>query len=151
MSIFKCLELSIRFLVGGLLAYSGAIHLAQPLQFASAIAAYQLIPESWIGIIVSLLPAVQIVVGMGILLDPRRVGYAFAGGILFAAFVLFQSLALFLGREISCGCFGLESEPIGWLTLLPPLLGLAWSGHRMWHFRWQSRCPQRPAEAPPSV
>ena len=136
----------LRLLVGGMLLYSGALHMAQPMRFAMSVAAYRLVPESLVGLVVFLLPALQIVIGLGIIIDPKRIGFAIAGAILFTLFVFAQVFALVLGRDISCGCFGFHGEPIGIATLLPAVIGLVGTGGAIWRRVRQSPVPQSSRE-----
>jgi len=115
------LDFALRLALGLLLVYSGLIHIVQPYYFIHSIAAYQVLPRDMVGIVGTLLPSVQIVLGISILFfDTRKMSLLLAT-ILFATFAWFQGNALWRGTNIDCGCFGFDSKHVSFFTLLIPI------------------------------
>ena len=121
------LSLAIGRLLGGVLIYSGLNHLVQPMAFASSVAAYELSSGLVVSLVAFFLPATQIMIGWGLIFAQERLGFVWLSLALFSVFVGAQLLVLLDGRQVSCGCFGISSEPIGAMTLALPILGLGWA------------------------
>ena len=117
------LALLLRFVLGGLLIVAGALKLRAPVAFATEIANYQLFP----GVapyLAAVLPAIEIVLGAGLLGFPvawRRAA-AFGALSLFAMFSVAVGSATLRHINIDCGCFGTGGGPITVLTVLRNLL-----------------------------
>jgi putative oxidoreductase len=119
-------ELGLRAALGGLLLMAGALKLRAPAGFAGEIANYQLVP-ALAPALAATLPAIEIVVGVGLLTFPaawRRAAAAVAL-VLFATFTLAVGSAYFRGINIACGCFGGGGGTITALTLVRNLALLA--------------------------
>lgn len=92
--------------IGGVLVASGAVHLANPYHFLSAVYSYDLVGPT-IGVIVAaVIPWAEF--GLGTLLVSGRCYRAAAacGAMLTALFFAVQVSAVVRGLPISCGCFG---------------------------------------------
>lgn len=65
------------------------------------------------------LPAVEVAVALGLMIEPTARWAAIAAAVLVLLFILGIANAIRLGRRPDCGCFGaLSSEPIGPRTLI---------------------------------
>ncbi len=108
-----------RLLIAAIFIYAGASKLQDPAAFATEIDHYELWPELAPYMAVSL-PAIEIVLGLSLLVSPRawRRAAALVCAGLMAAFTFAASAALARGLDIDCGCFGSGSGPITWLTLV---------------------------------
>jgi hypothetical protein len=75
-----------------------------PIKFAVIIEAYGLIPDAWIMPLAIILPLLELVFGLGLLLDIR----GFLAGItgLLMLFMAILSYGIWLGLDVDCGCFG---------------------------------------------
>ena len=134
----------LRLGLGGLLAVAGLLKLRDPSGFAVEIANYQLLP-SLAAYPAAILPATEVVLGLGLIVAPAPWRRAATVGvtILFVLFTVAVGSAYARGINIACGCFGGGGDAIGPLTLmrnLALLLGIS----ALW--RWDA--PRRPA---PSV
>ena len=111
--------LLLRLTLGALLSVAGALKLRDPTAFATEIANYQLVP-ALAPYLAALLPAIEIVIGAGLIVLPRawRRGAAAAALVLFVMFTGAVSSAYFRRINIDCGCFGTGGGPIDALTLL---------------------------------
>jgi putative oxidoreductase len=108
--------------LGALFLAAGGLKLSDPYAFALEISNYQLFPSlaPWLA---AALPSTEIVVGVALVAGPRawaRAG-ALAAALLLAAFTVAATSAVVRGVNISCGCFGADSGPVTWLTVLRDL------------------------------
>jgi putative oxidoreductase len=107
---------ALRLGLGGLFVVTGILKLRDPAAFATAIANYQLWPQ-FAAVVAAILPAVEVVVGLGVLAAPRRWrhGAFVAMALMMAVFTAAAASALGRHIDIACGCFGTESGSItGW-------------------------------------
>jgi hypothetical protein len=109
-----------RFVLGAIFIYAATLKLGAPQQFADNIAAYHLVPDSIIGLMVLGFPLFELMCGLFLL-----TGYFCTTGLLsiIGLLVLFLTavlVALARGLPIECGCFGgqswLDANP--WAALL---------------------------------
>ena len=116
---FRALTWGARLLLAALFVYAGALKLGDPTAFAIEIDHYELLP-SFAPYLAVGLPAVELVLGLALLLAPRpwRRSAALACGALMLAFTFAAASAVARGLNIDCGCFGNGSGPVTWLTLL---------------------------------
>lgn len=94
----------LRVVVGGLFIFAGAIKLADTSGFAMAIDNYGLVSWSTAKLLSQVLPVVEILSGLGVLLDVKG-----ALGLIVAQLLLFVGVvgyAVHLGLDVDCGCFG---------------------------------------------
>jgi uncharacterized membrane protein YphA (DoxX/SURF4 family) len=120
---------ALRVPLGGVFIVAGAAKIADPSAFALEIHNYQLLP-ALAPVLAATLPAVELVVGLAMIVGPRgwaRAGAA-ASALLMAVFTVAVGSALARGINISCGCFGAGSAPVTVVTLGRDLLLLAASG-----------------------
>ncbi len=121
--------------------YSGVLHLRNPYQFYAAVLKYELLPPLLAQVTVALLPGLQILCGMGLVLNRWR---PLCRSVLIGLTIVFlaaQAGAMARGLQIGCGCFGsLSSETIGWWTLARTstflfILVLTGPARRLWSRR----------------
>jgi len=113
------LPLLVRLVLGALLLLAGTLKLRDPTAFATEIANYQLLPAG-APVLAAILPAIELILGAGLIVLPRAWRRSAAGAAL-ALFVVFTAAVgsvYFRGINIDCGCFGTGGGPIGWLTLV---------------------------------
>jgi ribA/ribD-fused uncharacterized protein len=135
--------------LGAAFLYSGIMKRLEPYKFAEAILAYDLLPQSLVGLVAAILPWVEITAGfflvLGCLVEiPGRVlqgiglaaGDRLVGGIKRRSCLLLLALilAVFLvvliitharGLEIDCGCGLVADRQVGWVAILEDALMLA--------------------------
>ncbi|WP_372677849.1 MauE/DoxX family redox-associated membrane protein [Desulfosarcina sp.] len=98
----------VRWELGGIFIYSGAAKLLAPQIFAVLIEAYGLVPDMLLMPVALILPALEVVAGVGLLLDIRGSLTVIAG--LLLLFIAILGYGIRMGLDVDCGCFGSE-EP----------------------------------------
>lgn len=112
--------------LGALMLVPGFLKILDPASFATEIHNYQLFPEL-APVLAAALPAVEITLGVALILGTRRwvrAGALGAAGLL-AVFTLAVASVVVRGINISCGCFGGGSGPITAATVLRDVALLA--------------------------
>jgi uncharacterized membrane protein YphA (DoxX/SURF4 family) len=122
----RALSLVLRLGLGGLFVVAGVLKLRDPSAFATAIANYQLYPQ-YAALLAATLPALEILLGIGIVAAPPRWRAPAATGIALLAvtFTLAASSALARRINIACGCFGSDSDTINAVTIARDLVLIA--------------------------
>jgi uncharacterized membrane protein YphA (DoxX/SURF4 family) len=95
-----------RLVVGGVWIAAGAIKLTDPIASVAAVKAYELLPTSLVETVGYLLPALEVVVGLALVLGVLTRGAAAISALLFVAFIIGIASVWARGMEIDCGCFG---------------------------------------------
>lgn len=85
---------------------SGATKVASPVQFASAIARYGMVPRSVTPWLAVYLPWLEIIVALAILIPRWRIASAAVMAIMLVVFSVVLVLALARGQSGDCGCMG---------------------------------------------
>ena len=98
----------IRWTLGFIFLYSGGAKLFDPQVFAVLIEAYGLVPEILVMPIALFLPALEVMVALGLLFDIRGSLTITAG--LMILFMAILSYGIHMGFDIDCGCFG-QGDP----------------------------------------
>lgn len=112
-------------LAGVLLLASGLIHISNSNHFAETIARYRILPLNAVGWLATILPSLQIVLGLLLVSNVHTKSVLAVSAAVFASFVGAQLKILAFGESISCGCFGFSTDPISWKTMAIPVFGLA--------------------------
>jgi putative oxidoreductase len=106
--------------------YAGVDKVRDPLQFADSVAAFTILPATFINLLALSIPSFEVACGVLLLWSPtRRVG-ALAVVVISAMFFIALSSALLRGLTLDCGCFGAgaPSRTRMWLELgLDAMLG----------------------------
>ncbi len=100
------LGLIARLVTGGVWIVAGALKVTDPSASIAAVRAYELLPGSLVEPIGLALPAVELVVGLALVVGVFTRGAALVSGVLFAAFIIGIASVWARGIEIDCGCFG---------------------------------------------
>jgi uncharacterized membrane protein YphA (DoxX/SURF4 family) len=95
----------IRILLGAMLVFSGSLKIVDPEAFGRVIVRYDILPEILIAYAAILVPALEIVVGLFLLIGCKVRASAFIAMLLMIAFLVFISANVARGRRIDCGCF----------------------------------------------
>jgi uncharacterized membrane protein YphA (DoxX/SURF4 family) len=101
----------LRIAISVVFIWSGISKLIAPKEFAVIIDSYGLVPEAWILPLAIILPLLEMIFGLGLLLDIKGSLAGITG--LLMLFVVILSYGIWLGLDVDCGCFGpqdLESE-----------------------------------------
>lgn len=117
---------------GLLFVYAGITKLLEPRIFVTLIEAYGLVPESLLMPVAVALPVIEVLAGIGLLLN--REGGFLAIAMLLILFIVILLYGIWMGLDVDCGCFG-PQDPEGqafhglWQTLyrdVAMLAGIAW-------------------------
>ncbi|WP_035056933.1 DoxX family protein [Desulfuromonas sp. TF] len=96
----------LRWGLGGLFLYAGALKLSDPLAFAIQIEKFGLLPPNWLDPVALLLPIIEILAGLVTLLGLR--GGVETIGLLLLVFLAVLGYVWWSGMDVPCGCFSLE-------------------------------------------
>jgi uncharacterized membrane protein YphA (DoxX/SURF4 family) len=100
------LGLVARLLTGGVWIVAGALKVTNPVGSIEAVRAYDLLPWSVVEPLGYALPAIEIVVGVALVVGVFTRGAAVVSALLFIAFIIGIASVWARGIEIDCGCFG---------------------------------------------
>ena len=95
-----------RLIVGGVWIVAGLLKLPDPAGSVRAVRAYDLLPEAVVPTVGHALPAVEVVVGLALVVGLLTRGMAVVSAALLVAFVVGIASAWARGLQIECGCFG---------------------------------------------
>ncbi|MFA5516408.1 MAG: DoxX family protein [Desulfuromonadales bacterium] len=95
-----------RWGLGGLFLYAGALKLSDPLAFAIQIEKYGVLPATWLDPVAWLLPIIELLAGLATILGLR--GGIEIMSLLLLAFLAILGYAWWSGMDVPCGCFSLE-------------------------------------------
>jgi len=104
--IFPWLYRLLRWSLGGIFIYSGIAKLIAPITFAVLIDAYGLVPEVLLMPVAVIVPLLEVLAGVGLLVDLRGSLAVIAG--LLLLFVAILGFGIHMGLDVDCGCFGPE-------------------------------------------
>jgi putative oxidoreductase len=102
----RILHWSCRIILAGIFIYSGYIKLQSPLQFASAIAGYKLVPAPLLLPLADYLPWVEVALGVLFLVGWKLRYVSLGASALLLAFIAILTVTYLRGIEADCGCFG---------------------------------------------
>jgi len=97
-----------RWFLGGVFIFAGSTKIFEPEVFVSLIEAYGIVPESLLMPVAIVLPALEIIAGLGLIFEIQWSLEVITG--LLMLFVVILSYGLLIGLDIDCGCFNIE-EP----------------------------------------
>jgi uncharacterized membrane protein YphA (DoxX/SURF4 family) len=95
-----------RLVTGGVWLVAGALKVTDPQASIAAVRAYELLPASAVEPVGLMLPAVELVVGLALVLGVLTRGAAVVSALLYLAFIVGIASVWARGIEIDCGCFG---------------------------------------------
>ncbi|MEE4240790.1 MAG: MauE/DoxX family redox-associated membrane protein [Desulfopila sp.] len=93
-----------RWTLGVLFIYAGTAKLLDPLVFAVLIEAYGIVPRMLLMPVAVALPLLEVIAGIGLLLETRG-SLALITGLLLV-FMAILAYAIGMGLDVDCGCFG---------------------------------------------
>lgn len=117
---------------GGLFFYAGLQKCLHPYEFAEAVLAYRLLPESLVGATAAVLPWVEIAAGLTLVVGlKRRSGLLLLAGLL-GGFLVVILITMARGLKIDCGCGLFLDRQVGWGALLGDGVFLLWAVGLLW-------------------
>jgi uncharacterized membrane protein YphA (DoxX/SURF4 family) len=96
----------LRLALAVIFIYAGIIKLFDPKAFAHAIAQYDLVPEGLLPLVAIGLPALEVLAGLGLILEVR--GSLSIILILLLIFLVILGYAVWENLDIDCGCFTVD-------------------------------------------
>ncbi len=109
-----------RIALGVTFFYAGWIKAQEPVDFARAVANYQILPYAWNYLVAATLPYVELLAGTLLVLNRRVRPAALVIGALNFVFILALISVMARGLDIDCGCFDPSGQ--GQTTALEALL-----------------------------
>jgi uncharacterized membrane protein YphA (DoxX/SURF4 family) len=95
----------VRVCLGAIFVFSGVVKLVDPKRFARTISEFGLLPEILLAPAAIGLPAVELLAGLGLILDIRGSLSLIFGMLIMFIFVLW--FGILKGLDIDCGCFSI--------------------------------------------
>ena len=95
-----------RLLLGFVFIYASFGKIMDPVSFSSTIDLYKATPISINNLIALILPWVELLIGIGLILNRYIKGSIILSILLFALFIGLLSQAYYRGFTLDCGCFG---------------------------------------------
>ncbi len=114
-------------ILGGLFFYAGLQKLLHPYEFAEAVMAYRLLPEILVGVVVAVLPWVEIAAGLCLVTGLKRRSCLLILSGLSAVFLVIILITMARGLKIDCGCGLFSQRQVGLTAILEDLFLLAWA------------------------
>lgn len=119
------LHLAIRLIMGGIFLYAGWGKIVDPMDFASSIYNYKLLPVFMIGLAVVIIPWLEVLVGLSLVLGVKVKGGALVASLLLVVFILNMIISVTRGIDVGCGCFSGVDRTVNWLAITEDLIMLA--------------------------
>ena len=123
---------ALEVILGGLFFYAGLLKILHPYEFAEAVLAYQLLPESLVGLAVAGLPWVEVLAGLGLVAGLKRRSCLLILAGLVAGFLVVILITMARGLKIDCGCGLFSQRQVGPAAVLEDLLLLGWAAGLYW-------------------
>lgn len=95
----------VRFCLGAIFVFSGAIKLIDPKKFARTISEFDLLPELLLAPVAIGLPSIELLAGLGLIFDVRGSLSTIFG--LLIMFIVVLWFGILKGLDIDCGCFSI--------------------------------------------
>ncbi|MFW5944887.1 MAG: MauE/DoxX family redox-associated membrane protein [Bacteroidota bacterium] len=130
----------LRLIMGGIFLYAAWDKMAHTDQFAEVIMNYEILPNKYINLAAIWLAALEVLIGLMIVLGIWVRANAFLMSVLMLIFIAGIASALYRGIDLTCGCFSTTPDEQGrsWISLWQEVLILAGS-LALWIVHWNNR------------
>lgn len=118
---------TLEVVLGGLFFYAGLQKVLHPYEFAEAVLAYNLLPESLLGVAVAVLPWVEIAAGLCLVAGLKRRSCLLLLGGMLGCFLVVILITIARGLSIDCGCGLFFQRQVGLLAVLEDGVFLLWA------------------------
>jgi putative oxidoreductase len=122
--------------LGGLFCYVGLQKYLHPYEFAEAVIAYQLLPQSLVGATAAALPWVEITAGLCLVVGLKRRSCLIILTGLVAGFLVVILITMARGLKIDCGCGLFFQRQVGLGAVAEDAVLLCWAAGLYW---WERR------------
>ena len=102
--------LLLRVIISGIFIYASIHKIIQPIDFAKQVALFDILPISMVYPFSFTLPFLELFCGIFVWLPKIKVPANLLNAFMTILFLIAISYALFLGKDINCGCFGNEDR-----------------------------------------
>lgn len=101
--------------------------IGNPQEFADAVAAFRILPITWVNILAIILPWIELMVGLALLSGSQLRQAAVITILMNIVFIVAASSAMARGLNIECGCFTLSKahSSVGWALVGRDILFVA--------------------------
>ena len=123
---------ALEVVLGGLFFYAGLQKVLHLHEFAEAVLAYQLLPESLVGLAVAGLPWLEIAAGLCLVAGLKRRSCLLLLTGLVAIFLVVIFITMARGLSIDCGCGLFFQRQVGWGAVLEDAVLLIWAAGLYW-------------------
>lgn len=123
---------TLEVLLGGLFFYAGLQKVLHLSEFAEAVLAYQLLPESLVGLAVAGLPWLEIAAGLCLVAGLKRRSCLLLLTGLVVAFLVVILITMARGLKIDCGCGLFFQRQVGLGAVLEDAVLLGWAAGLYW-------------------
>lgn len=123
---------ALEVVLGGLFFYAGLQKVLHFHEFAEAVLAYRLLPESLVGLAVAGLPWLEIAAGLGLAAGFKRRSCLLLLSGLVAVFLAVIFVTMARGLSIDCGCGLFFQRQVGWAAVLEDAVLLIWAAGLYW-------------------
>ena len=123
---------ALEVLLGGLFFYAGLQKVLHFHEFAEAVLAYQLLPESLVGLVVAGLPWLEIAAGLCLVAGIKRRSCLLLLSGLVAIFLIVIFITMARGLSIDCGCGLFFQRQVGWGAVLEDAVLFIWAAGLYW-------------------
>jgi putative oxidoreductase len=121
------LSFALRIYLGYFFIYASLSKIPYPAQFAEAVANYRLIPYMFLNLGAIILPWIELVTGLFLIIGFKSRASTIVIGLLLIMFDAMVLINMHWGAPITCGCYDVVGEPIGWKKVLENALMLVFS------------------------
>jgi len=123
----RYLSLALRIYLGYFFIYASLSKIPHPAQFADAIANYRLVPYMVLNLGAVILPWIELITGLFLIIGFKSRTSVIVIGLLLIMFDVMILINLYQGAPISCGCYDMAGEPLGWKKALENALMVLFS------------------------
>ena len=123
---------TLEVVLGGLFFYAGLQKVLHPYEFAEAVLAYRLLPESLVGLAVAGLPWLEVAAGFCLVAGLKRRSCLLLLAGLVAIFLVVIFITMARGLKIDCGCGLFFQRQVGWVPVMEDLVFLVWAAALYW-------------------
>ena len=123
---------ALEVVLGGLFFYAGLQKVLHLHEFAEAVLAYRLLPESLVGVAAAGLPWLEIVAGFCLVAGLKRRSCLLLLAGLVAIFLVVILITMARGLKIDCGCGLFSQRQVGWAAVLEDAVLLIWAAGLYW-------------------
>jgi putative oxidoreductase len=118
--------------LGGLFFYAGLLKCLHPYEFAEAVLAYRLLPESLVGAAAAVLPWVEMAAGLSLVVGLKRRSALILLAALLGGFLAVILITMARGLKIDCGCGLFFQRQVGLGAVLEDAVFFIWTAGLYW-------------------